>query len=171
MSFGSFLTGLVGAALPIATQVLSGGALGGVAAALPIAQSALQQQQAGATASALGITPAQIAANQAAAAAGVTIGGGMKNKVVTKVQTFNPAGVMIKEKILPGSPFLMRTAFVNLTKTMKLIRVAKKKLPSGRSGAKQDEKIAQLEGLIQGIIASGDHHGHAALALTQLNDG
>jgi len=170
MGLGSFLSGLVSVAAPIALTALGGPALAQTQQLAATAATVQQQQAAVAAAVASGIPPAVAAANLTASITGTTVGGGMKNKVITKVQTFNPAGVMIGEKIMPGSPFLMRSAFVNLKKTQKLIRTAKKQLPTGRSGAKQDEKIAQLEGLIQGIIASGHDSGHAALALTQLND-
>jgi len=164
MGFMDTLGGLFTTIAPIAAGLIGGPALSTAVSALSTGDAAIVQRQAGATAAALGLTPAQIAANVAAAGAG---GVGMKNRIQTVVQTLSPAGLVLKEKILSGAPFLMRKDFVALKRTMKLIRVASRRLGTGKRMTKAQQEHAERDGLIKGLLAAGDN---TSTALALLDD-
>ncbi len=108
----------------------------------------------------------QLAVIQAGGAPAMIAAAGLKNRIMTVVQTISPAGVVIRSKTLEGAPFLMRKDFVTLKRTQKLIRVAARRLGS-RGSSKKDLDHAEQDGLIKGLLAAGDK---TSTALALLDD-
>jgi len=168
-----FFSDIVGTAVGALGGFVAGGPAGAVVGGLAgLSQAGTETQivQKGATTRQFGETASQqvvrlageqaaqtqLAAIQAGGAAPLMIAtGGMKNKIMTVVQTINPAGVVIRTKVLDGAPFLMRKDFVALKRTQKLIRMAARRL-GGRKLSKRDLDHAEQDGLIKGLLAAGD---------------
>ncbi len=53
----------------------------------------------------------------------------MKNRVITRVQTLNPANEVIREKVLMGAPFLMQKDFQIARRVIKLSKQAAARVP------------------------------------------
>jgi len=94
---------------------------------------------------------------------------GMKNVTQTIVQTLNPAGQLIRQVILRGRPFLMRRDFVNLKRTMKLIRQANARLGGRRAATKKQKEEAEQLGLLKGLAVAGNETA-TALAVLDSDD-
>jgi len=95
--------------------------------------------------------------------------GFMKNITRTTVQTIAPDGRVVRSTVLKGSPFLMRTDFVILKRTLKLIGIAEERVPRPRTrGQKAAKKQAHTQGLIEGIVSAGN--STAAALIHHAND-
>ncbi len=89
-----------------------------------------------------------------------------KNLVITRIQTLNPAGQIIKEVVKRGRPFLMASDFNTAKKVFKLATKAHGKLPRRsvkQSLSKQITDAVQRAALEQ--VQNG-HNGNGGIALT-----
>ncbi len=81
----------------------------------------------------------------------------MKNIVITRIQTIDPAGNMVKEEIKRGAPFLMARDFMIAKKVFKATARAAARIP--RRTVKQS-KAAQIEEAIKQQVLAQVTNGH-----------
>ncbi len=106
------------------------------------------------------------------AVAGGVAAARMKNMVITRIQTINPAGQVIKEVIRRGRPFLMATDFNTAKKVFKLATKAHAKLPrrsQKQSLASQITEAVKRAALEQ--VQNGNGHNGAIQLTAPLTQG
>jgi len=166
----------------VATGFLAGGpagaAVAGVSALGGVGETGLTSGlgslgTAGAGAIQTGTAAENLAASQRLALTGSSMitgvpTGFMKNITRTTVQTIAPDGSIVRTTVMKGSPYLMRSDFVILKRTLALIADAEERVPRPRTrGQKAAKEQAHTQGLLEGIVAAGNptaalltHHAH-----------
>jgi len=94
----------------------------------------------------------------AVAAAGCPAG---KNRVLTVVQTFDPAGRVVKQTVLDGRPFLMNKDLVIAKRVFRTIQKASTRLPrkTVKESATKQLTSAVTEKALSNVL-TGHHNGH-----------
>jgi len=159
--FDKALGALVGAAAGFAVGGPGGAIAGGLgslapspAAAAPVVATGIAAGVASAITPALRQSTAELAAIQAVATPGAATGF-QKNITRTMVQTIAPNGTVVRSTILKGSPYLMRSDFVILKRTLGLIQDAEQLIPRPRTrGQKAAKEQAHTKGMLEGLVAA-----------------
>jgi len=174
--FDTVLTTLSSAAAGFVVGGPGGALAGGLGSLTGTPTAAAATAVSGLTAGA--ITPAVVTAlatpttRELAAIAATTGGptGFMKNITRTTVQTIDPSGKVVRSTVLKGSPYLMRSDFVILKRTLALIADAEERVPRPRTrGQKAKLDQAHTKGLLEGLVSAG-HPTAALLAHHNSND-
>jgi len=90
----------------------------------------------------------------------------MKNVVITRIQTINPAGQIVKEVVKMGAPFLMSKDFNIAKKVFKLSAKAAARMP--RRTVKQSA-ASKIEDAVKAAVlaqVTNGHNGNGAVQLT-----
>ena len=153
-----FLTDIITAGATIFGGPVTGGIVGGLLGVEPAkvptalattdAAGIISPILSGAAAITKVLAPSQITVGQPT--------GSMKNIVRTIVQTINPAGKIVNQDILEGSPWLMRKDFVVMKRVLRTLASGNEKVPRKTSRTPgKDKDLAKAQGMIQAFMSLG----------------
>jgi len=107
----------------------------------------------------LGLLAAQESAERAAGVPGGAVSG--KNRIITTVSTINPAGQVVKQKNLEGSPFLMNKDLVTAKRVFRTIAKASGRMPrkTVKEGAVTQLKNAVVDKALANVLTENGNGG------------